>query len=448
MYKYTVLKTWMLLNLIVVTGFQADVHAGSESERVKDNISILQKTKACPGCDLSGAELNRMDLSGADLQGANLTEAKLYLVNFSGANLQKAHLQRANFGGSDLAGADLRGADLQGAELNGAYLEGAKFDGEYVRTKPYEDEDRSEIAAEKDVTETAQAKPPLPLTEDEKMDVNEQKTARDRKEGPSVAEPVKDEEAHDTILVSENLQPSIAAGADMDHKKDLGSASQKESIGSPVSSTDGEHGVGETDTGAPDTTSRAIPPISVASVGVGSQPLPADNQASLTPQMEKSQNGGSGKVIVSDPAAAGESGQEQTVAEKDSKLETPADMEKAMKATVMAPKEISSDKAQNMKRLLDAGKCYRCDLAGVDLSGRNLEKADLEGADLTGSNLENTDLGKAILKGAVLVDANLQKADLRGADLYRADLSGADLTGANMEKAQVDGTVFVGTRGR
>jgi uncharacterized protein YjbI with pentapeptide repeats len=140
MCKYTVFKIWVLVNLLSLFGFQADAHAGSNSDRVIKNISILEKTKSCPECDLSGAELNRMDLSGSNLQGADLTEAKLYLVNFSGANLQNAHLRRAKLGGADLAGADLRGADLQGAELNGAYHEGAKFDDEFVKTKPYEEE--------------------------------------------------------------------------------------------------------------------------------------------------------------------------------------------------------------------------------------------------------------------------------------------------------------------
>ena len=104
MRKYTMLRIWALVCLISFTGYQTVVHAGNESDSVKENIKTLIKTKSCAGCDLRGAELIRMDLSGANLQGADLTGAKLFLTNLSGANLRNAHLQKTSFGGADLAG--------------------------------------------------------------------------------------------------------------------------------------------------------------------------------------------------------------------------------------------------------------------------------------------------------------------------------------------------------
>ena len=40
------------------------------SNEVQANLTKLKKTKACPGCDLSGIELISFDLKNADLSGA------------------------------------------------------------------------------------------------------------------------------------------------------------------------------------------------------------------------------------------------------------------------------------------------------------------------------------------------------------------------------------------
>lgn len=66
-------------------------------------------------------------------------------------------------------------------------------------------------------------------------------------------------------------------------------------------------------------------------------------------------------------------------------------------------------------------------LQGVDLWGRNLEKANLNGA-----NLENSDLSIVSLQGAELSEANLQ-----GANLFRAELRFAELSRANLQRAQL-----------
>ncbi|MCW5697673.1 MAG: pentapeptide repeat-containing protein [Bauldia sp.] len=96
----------------------------------------------CPGCDLSGAQLQRRDLAGADLSDANLSGASLHRAllggaslagaNLAGANLNLADLKRANLSGADLTDAflyqtDAAAADLTGALLNGIAAERARF---------------------------------------------------------------------------------------------------------------------------------------------------------------------------------------------------------------------------------------------------------------------------------------------------------------------------------
>ena len=451
MCKYTVVKALVLVNLLVFTGCRTAAYAEGESDRVKENIGTLQKTKACPGCDLSGAELNRMDLSEANLQGANLTDAKLYLVNFSGANLQKARLQRAHFGGADLTGADLRGADLQGADLNGAYLEGAKFDGEYVGSKPYDEEMSSESEKQTQVNESPQAHETAPVPKDEKKVSNRRRTAGEQREGQSVVRPVKTDEPIKDIVVSENLQPSMAAHRDTEKKEDPEQGTTKEMNGLAGSSTDRaqEKGIAKTDEETEANTSKAISPVIVASHDSDAAPVPAvDHEHSSPSAHDEKIESVAGGTIEGSSSENVSSGQVQPLVEKEVKIENQEDKEKNIKASALPPKEISGEKANNLKRLLDTKRCYQCDLSGVDLSDKNLGGADLEGANLTGSNLEKTDLGKAVLRGALLVDANLKKADLRGADLYRADLSRADLNEANMQDAKIDGTIFDGAIGR
>jgi len=78
-----------------------------------DHVQQLLETRACMGCDLSGADLSVQHLIGADLRNADL----------SGANLTEANLE-----GADLTGANLEGANLTDAFLNQASLHEANLD--------------------------------------------------------------------------------------------------------------------------------------------------------------------------------------------------------------------------------------------------------------------------------------------------------------------------------
>ena len=59
-----------------------------------DHVTRLVETRACPDCDLRGAELTGAYLRYANLRGANLAGARL-----NGADLRDAYLGQANLGG-------------------------------------------------------------------------------------------------------------------------------------------------------------------------------------------------------------------------------------------------------------------------------------------------------------------------------------------------------------
>ena len=76
-------------------------------------VKRLKTLNACPGCDLTGADL---------------AEVHLEYVNLKGANLAGTDLTNANLSYTNLIGANLAGADLTGVNLKDAYsITGAKF---------------------------------------------------------------------------------------------------------------------------------------------------------------------------------------------------------------------------------------------------------------------------------------------------------------------------------
>ncbi len=83
-------------------------------------------------------------------------------------------------------------------------------------------------------------------------------------------------------------------------------------------------------------------------------------------------------------------------------------------------------------------------LAGEDLSGRNLSRRYLSHANLRGTLLTNANLFMADLSYACLVGADLTNADLSGANLVGADLSNALLTNTNMLVADIKNANFSG----
>lgn len=92
----------------------------------------------------------------------------------------------------------------------------------------------------------------------------------------------------------------------------------------------------------------------------------------------------------------------------------------------------------------------KCNLAGMDLSGRELKDVQFDESDLKGVNFSNSNLTGSIFKQAtnfnrtVLKDAKVQGICLSEQDLSGIDLSGLDLTGASFVKSNLTGAVFKG----
>ncbi len=86
-------------------------------------------------------------------------------------------------------------------------------------------------------------------------------------------------------------------------------------------------------------------------------------------------------------------------------------------------------------------------LAGIDLAGRNFERADLRRVRLSGANLRGVNFRHADLRRAFLDEADLRGADFTGANLEFAVLGGANLSQARFCSAQVQRANLVGATG-
>ena len=109
-------------------------------------ISLQYLARNCPGCNLSGqnlqnahlveanltgANLVKTDLSGANLHranlvGANLTDARLIRTNLSEANLSNCNLSGSDLTDSNLVRTNVTDANLEGSRMSGALLQGIK----------------------------------------------------------------------------------------------------------------------------------------------------------------------------------------------------------------------------------------------------------------------------------------------------------------------------------
>lgn len=120
-----------------------EVQRSVELRASRPFIEQLERTNACPGCDIKWADFTGKNFAGADLRGAHLFMIVAPDSNFRGANLTGGaligNLQRADLrdmvvhDGSveaDLDGADLRGSIFSGKTgLAPFHARGARFDG-------------------------------------------------------------------------------------------------------------------------------------------------------------------------------------------------------------------------------------------------------------------------------------------------------------------------------
>ncbi len=434
---------------LVILGLHSYGTAGDIRPVVKENISQLVDEKSCPGCDLSGANLNRLDLSNVNLYGADLSQAQLFLTNLSGADLRNTKLQGAVFGGADLSGADLRGANVHDAKLSGAYLIGAKTGEETADDEGVSTSDRRDLEesppAMSEKQEGMDKKDPPSL---DKEDLSEVTPPAIQPESPpaKIVAPIHDavisNDAVDKPMKEEVNSSELPPAKILDNTSgevipDLPTSDEEEKNNVAVQPINEEYVV----------TSGPIKKEAVISSGVVNEgdTLSVEKYNNAARQVEKSPPVSS--VTPSDTIAVinDDDIKEEDISAKKNDVEDP-EIE-----NFGAEKKVVEESYTNRERLIgqlfETNKCYGCDLAGVDLSGRNLDEADLEAADLTGSNLENVEMQEANLKGALLINANLRNADLRDVDLYKADFTGADLTGANLKGARVDGAHLSGAKG-
>jgi len=93
-----------------------------------------------------------------------------------------------------------------------------------------------------------------------------------------------------------------------------------------------------------------------------------------------------------------------------------------------------------------------CQMEGVQLAGKNLQKAQFNNTNLTAANLTDSqlndadlayaNLGLAKMRAANLSHAVLKGANLRNADCRNANFNNADLSYADLRNADIDGAVF------
>ena len=410
------------------------VCTAATSVEVQENIDTLVRTNTCVECNLSGAELNRLDLSGADLRGADLSNATFFLADLSNADLRGAVMRGTQLGGADLAGADLRQADLRGVRIAGAYLVGARIDGTFSDVSVTDDKGFQDVVEKTYIPDDAVPK---------KVPDNQNVTIGERRDFNPV--PPQIDQAEMTVIDEELRGP---ARQDAPPVKQVSPVSDVVVKYEPVEQA-GE--LADTD----------------KTLSAGSLQKRADQTAAKPPQAAIVENTLQVKNAGAAPVS-GKQGQTTTAAPAE-KLEPVTDATPPVNTAAEGADEAAEKEAQKIddpeplpsppgseeaavealpeqlalvKQVSKSKKCYGCNLAGSDFSGKNLNGADLEGSDFSGANLENAAFKGANLKGVSFRNARLNKADFNGADLYRADFSGADLTGATFKNALIDETNF------
>jgi hypothetical protein len=93
---------------------------------------------------------------------------------------------------------------------------------------------------------------------------------------------------------------------------------------------------------------------------------------------------------------------------------------------------------------LDRAIFWQANLTEADLSRAKFSRANLSRAILKRANLRDANLGHADLAWAILSDADLTWANLKGADLSHVNLSRAKLNGADLSASDLGGVNFDG----
>jgi uncharacterized protein YjbI with pentapeptide repeats len=151
------LKNDIILNRLLVTGFQKAIRIKNDLEKDKSNSDDFDLSYCnLYRIDLSGMNLSNADIGFAKLQGANLTNtnlrriqgwesnlerARLSNADMEEARLRKAHLKGVLFHNARLVSADLRETDLTKARFYQAKLQSAHFDKANLDSTKFEQAD-------------------------------------------------------------------------------------------------------------------------------------------------------------------------------------------------------------------------------------------------------------------------------------------------------------------
>ncbi len=415
--------------VVVLLSFFSEADAAANAE-AKRNLQILQTTRECVDCDLSGLDLTRMDLSQTNLRGANLSFSTCNLTSFAHADLRGARLHGAVLNGADMEGTDLRGVDFRGVAMESVFLGDALID------------DRLSGGSSPVGIPPVQVAPPKPASTPPFIPAGGKKRivnasafaattgARGKKALPSPPKVVVDglatavEPLPEPVFIAVSKRKRRITGK-------LGAAGEVATIHALhrkkiILAPSGQRGK------------------AAASAVADSAFDPAQTRPGLqkSPQSPKPLAPVAVAKPILSPQNEGQTIKKPPVPPQGMLGGSPVAVEEGAESldgfVLVAGKSADNTENPQLAQLLKTKKCYGCDLAGLDLSGQSLVGADLESANLTGCNLQGCDLSRANLKGAKLVQAKMQQAKIDGADCYKANLSFANLTGASTSGADFD----------
>ncbi|PID72010.1 MAG: hypothetical protein CSB34_04035 [Desulfobulbus propionicus] len=325
------------------------------------------------------------DLAGTNMTRVDLSGADLEGANLAGATFLLADLSKANLKNANLQDAAFGGADLAEADLRGANVSGAIVEGAFLGTALIDGEFIAQPLAQVE-------EEPVVLAENtpkKSVPAAQEKVVA----APEVAMVASATAVAEQTVMAENADPVDPAVPREVSLEEVASFSEQ-NTSAPV---------------PPQETAKGIEP---GGDDVISQDQRESSMAAETTQTDVDNQHSDGPVY-----------------------------------TVETVDEAAAKQEEVIERLFDEDRCVECDLAGVDLSGKNLKEADLERAVFRGAKLSGVNFREANLKGVDFENADLRDADFREADLYRANFYGADLNGARFEEALLDSADFTGAKG-
>ena len=136
---FPLLRVFLLVLLIIDTVFLMSIGGCAKySEEVQANLTKLETTKSCPGCNLTGVELMKFDLTGVNLARANLTNANLSRANLTDADLTDANLSNAILTNTILVKTKIINTNLNNVKLSYANINGSEiFNSSFIFNEKY-----------------------------------------------------------------------------------------------------------------------------------------------------------------------------------------------------------------------------------------------------------------------------------------------------------------------